>query len=379
MKCSMIVLLLGGLFVFTGGVPVGAQNPARPLPPSTLDFTKLIPAKLPRTVVYRQEGWCLWDPCVIRSDDGTYHLLYSRWPQALGFEAWCTHAEIAWATAKKPEGPYLFRGTVLPARGAGFWDGHSVYNTCIIQHGKQFFLYYTGNHGNAEWRPDRPIAPLSPEWWVQRNNQRIGVAVADHPGGPWRRFDKPLLDVGPEYGQGIIGVPNVLVRPEGTLMLFYKTLAPGPGHFGGGVFHYAATSDNPLGPFQRHPKPMVDKRVLLKTDHPFNFHIDDHFEWRQGDRYYAIVKDHDAPFMTSYGRSLILFESADGFAWGPSRHALVKDFSIEWEDGKRQDFDRLEMPKLLLENGRPRLLSLAAKPAKAQESFLAIIPLNQEQ
>ena len=26
-----------------------------------LDFTKLIPATLPRSAVYRQEGWCLWD------------------------------------------------------------------------------------------------------------------------------------------------------------------------------------------------------------------------------------------------------------------------------------------------------------------------------
>ncbi len=354
------------------------NKPTGSLPPRTLDFGKLIPKTLPYSAVFRQEGWCLWDPCVIPTDDGTYHLLYSRWRHSLGFDAWATHAEIAWATAKRAEGPYEFRGVVLPARGVEFWDGHSVYNTCIIRHGQKFYLYYTGNHGTDTWRADRPIKTSSEEWWAQRNNQRIGVAVADHPGGPWQRFDKPLLDVGPDYGQGITAVPNLLARPDGKLMLFYKTLAPGPGRFGGGVFHYAAMAADPLGPFQRQPKPMVDKRVLLKTDKPFNFHIDDHFEWHQGDRYYAIVKDHDAPFLTPHGRSLVLFDSPDGLDWRPARHALVKDFSITWDDGTRQEFQRLEMPKLLLEEGRPILLSLAAQPVKGQESFLVIIPLNQQ-
>ncbi len=343
-----------------------------------LDFAKWIPSTLPRSAIYRQEGWFLWDPCVARTADGTYHLLYSRWRQSLGFDAWATHAEIAWATAKCAEGPYEFRRVVLPARGGGFWDGHSVYNTCVIRHGGKFYLYYTGNHGSDAWRPDRTIKASSEEWWAQRNRQRIGVAVADHPGGPWERSGQPLLDVGEEFGQGIIAVPNALALPDGGVRLYYKTLAPGPGKFGGGVVHYAATAPGPLGPFRRHPKQMVDKRELLKTDAPFNFHIDDHFEWFQGDRYYAIVKDHDAPFMTPHGRSLVLFESPDGLDWRPSPHALVKDFSIAWDDGSRQDFQRLEMPKLLLENGRPRLLSLAAQPEKSGESFLVIVPLDPQ-
>ena len=30
---------------------------------------------------------------------------------------------------------------------------------------------------------------------IDLNNQRIGVAVADDPHGPWTRFDEPLIDV----------------------------------------------------------------------------------------------------------------------------------------------------------------------------------------
>jgi len=123
----------------------------------------------------------------------------------------------------------------------------------------------------------------------------------------------------------------------------------------------------------------VNKNKLLpEVKKPFVFHIDDHFEWVQHGRYYAIVKDHDAPFLTKYGRSLLLFESPDGRSWKPSKHALVKDFSIRWDDRSKQNFSRLEMPKLLFENDRPKILSLAALPENAGESFLVLVPLKGE-
>lgn len=343
---------------------------------NTLDFMKIVPDKIPYSAVFRQEGFWLWDPCVVRSDDGIYHLLYSRWKKELGFDAWATHAEIAWATSKSAEGPYEFQSVVLPSRGNKYWDGNSVFNTCVIRHKDKYYLYYTGNYGSDSWQPDRVIKLTSEEWWEQRNRQRIGVAVADHPGGPWRRSDKPLIDVGEDFGQGIVAVPNVFVSPKGDVRLFYKTIAPGPGQFGGGVFHYGASSSSPLGPFVRHAKPLVDKRKILNTDKHFNFHVDDHFEWYQDDRYYAIVKDHDTPFMTPHGRSLILLESQDGHDWNISQHSLVKDFIINWEDEMKQNFIRLEMPKLLIERGKPRILSLAALPESKEESFLIMIPLK---
>ena len=363
-------------------VLAAASLPAHPatdaaLPPSTLDFTRLLPDPVPQTAAYREPGYHLWDPSVIRGDDGTYHLYYSRWKSSLGFDAWCTHAEIAWATAPAPEGPYTFRGLALPARGADFWDGHSVFNTNVVRIGTRYFLYYTGNRGTGLWSPERRISTSSEEWWTHRNRQRIGVAVADSPAGPWRRTDQPLLDTGPAFGNTIINVPNLVLKPDGGYRLYYKTLADGPGRFGGGVFHYGADSTSPFGPFVRHPRPLVNKNELMpEVKTRFDFHIDDHFEWLQDDRYYAIVKDHDAPYLTPHGKSLLLFESADGRAWLPSRHSLVTGFTLRWDDGTRQPFQRLEMPKLLLADSRPRLLSLAAFATSGGESFLVNLPLQ---
>jgi hypothetical protein len=346
------------------------------LPPSDLDFQRMVPKTIPRGAAFREPGCHLWDPSVIRGDDGIFHLYYSRWKSSLGFDGWCTHAEIAWATAPAPEGPYTFRAVVLSARGGAFWDGHSVYNTNVVRIGGRYYLYYTGNRGSEHWAPDRAIPSSENEWWIHRNHQRIGVAVADCPAGPWQRFDHPLLDVGPEFGRTIIGVPNLVIKPDGRFRLYYKTLAEGPGRFGGGVFHFGADADSPLGPFVRHPAPLVNKNELLPgVATRFDFHIDDHFEWFGGDRYHAIVKDHDAPYLTPHGKSLLLFDSPDGRTWRPSRHVLVTDFSVRWEDGERQNFQRLEMPKLLFEDGRPRLLSLAALASPDEESFLINLPL----
>ena len=367
------LLLLVGLGVLWGGpAHASAGNSAA----GGLDFTRLIPEALPRSVVFEQPGWCLWDPCVVRGDDGLFYLYYSRWRRALGYDAWCTHAEIAWATSKAPEGPYEFKGVALAQRGGGYWDGHAVYNTCVIRWRGKYYLYYTGNHGTSRWSPSTGIPMASADWWVHRNNQRIGVAVADHPEGPWTRSDTPLIDTGEGFGQTIVNVPNAVVRPDGGVRLYYKTLAPGEGKYGGGVFHYGADGPGPLGPFVRYPEPMVDKNRLMPTVHTrFNFHIDDHFEWIQDGRYYAIVKDHDAPFLTDYGRSLLLFDSADGRTWKPSEHILVKDFTIRWSEGGSQRYSRLEMPKLLIQNGRPVILSLAALPVGEEQSYLVIIPL----
>jgi hypothetical protein len=357
-------------------LPDGIPFPA--VSPINLDFTKLVPKTLPLSAAYRQPGYHLWDQCVVRADDGLCYLYYSRWPTRLGFDGWCTHAEIAYATSRQPDGPYVFQGVALPSRDADSWDGHSVFNTCVIRVEGKYYLYYTGNRGTERWTPDRAIPPDSEEWWTHRDRQRIGVAIAEHPTGPWRRLDKPLIDVGPGFGQTIINVPNMITRPDGGYRMYFKTLGAGPGRFGGGVLHYGADASTPLGPFVRDPEPMVDKNKWMPhVPARFDLHIDDHFEWFQNNRYHAIVKDHDAPFLTRHGRSLLLLESADGRAWRLANHPLVHDFAIAWEDGSQQTFARLEMPKLLLEDGRPTLLSLAGLGEADGESFLVLIPLRR--
>ena len=97
----------------------------------------------------------------------------------------------------------------------------------------------------------------------------------------------------------------------------------------------ASAADRPDGPFTLVGPALTEAK----------FDAEDPYFWydRSRDRYYAIVKDHDAPFLTPHGRSLLLFESPDGRAWKPAKHSLVKNFSIRWNDGTRQKFmDKLK-------------------------------------
>jgi hypothetical protein len=341
----------------------------------SLDFQKLIPDTFERSFIFRLDDYMVWGADMVSTEDGTYHLFFSHWPEDLGFDAWVTHSMIGYATAPKPEGPYSYKGIALPPRGEEYWDGHMTHNPSIVSYRGKYYIYYTGSSG-PDWTPERSFDNKSSKRWRYRMNQRVGVAVADHPSGPWKRFEKPLLDV-PEYGSGIVATPCAMVTPDEKVFLYYKTQKQGVGRFGGGVYHYPSVSNNPLGPFTKVNTPLVDKNKLFPGRH-FNFHIDDHEEWYYEDRFYAIVKDHDAPYLTEYGKILYLLESSDGVNWTPSAHPFVEDRTIIWNDGAEKKYSRLEMPKIYLEKGFPRVLFLAARPVSDSDenSYNIAVPLK---
>lgn len=114
-----------------------------------------------------------------------YETFHSRWPEKAGFEAWVTHSEIAYAVADNPLGPFHHVATVWTCRdGAASWDSDVVHNPAILRHGNRYYLYYMGTRG-PDFDLDQPADEAT--WWTYRNNQRIDVAMADHPAGPWTR------------------------------------------------------------------------------------------------------------------------------------------------------------------------------------------------
>ena len=68
----------------------------------------MIPAKLPRHV-FKMREWNVCTQCVVRGDDGKYHVFFGRWPKSSGFSGWCTHAEVAHAVSDRLLGPYTFK------------------------------------------------------------------------------------------------------------------------------------------------------------------------------------------------------------------------------------------------------------------------------
>lgn len=329
------------------------------------DFTTML-QPVPATAKWMQPDYDVWCGTEVKGDDGKYNLYYSRWPRKLGFSAWVVSSEVAHAVGDTPFGPWVFHDVALPARGANFWDGSCTHNPTVLRVGKKFYLYYMGNYGDGKVRQ-----PLN---WTHRNHQRIGVAVADSPDGPWVRIDKPVLDVSADHDAPdalLTANPSVVQRPDGGFLMVYKAVGlKGKLPFGGPVVHLVATSDSPTGPFLKRPDPIFGMKGV-------GFAAEDPFVWRGPDRYWAIVKDNDGNF-THRGYSLALWNSVDGFTWTLATHRFVASPStVTWADGHVEKLTALERPQLVLENGEPiALLCAAANNPGRGGSFNIQIPLK---
>ena len=205
--------------------------------------------------------------------------------------------------------------------------------------------------------------------WTHRNSQRIGVALADSPDGPWLRFDRPLLEPTPGFHDALCCAnPSVTERFGGGYLMVYKAVDDkGRLPFGGPVSHCVATSESPRGPFEKRPDRIFCKEGVF-------FPAEDPFIWRDDWRYWAIVKDYNGSF-TGNGKSLALFESDDGFDWKPSGNVLVSTLQIRWADGNVQKLQMLERPQLYIEEGRPLVLLCAAMDTNGN-TFNVQIPLE---
>ena len=315
----------------------------------------------------------IWGGSITKGNDGLYHMFYSRWEKNLGW-AWVTHSEIAHAVAESPFGPFKFKDVALEIRDKNLWDGLCTHNPTIHKFGNKYYLYYMGNTGDGKIYGVPGKIDLNP---IHRNNQRIGVAIADSPNGPWKRFDKPIIDVSEDpnaIDALLTSNPSVTKRPDGGYLLVYKAVGKKrKGIWGGPVVHCVATSDSPTGPFVKHDKP-----IFLAEGH--DFPAEDPFIWYEDGKYRAIVKDMHGAF-TDAGRALVLFDSEDGFDWKLAKNPLVSKLEIKWEDGTLQKVAHLERPQVYLENNKPIALVCASDIKDDNgvlHSFNVQIPIKKE-
>lgn len=76
--------------------------------------------------------------------------------------------------------------------------------------------------------------------------------------------------------------------------------------------------------------------------------------------------------------SLVHYDSEDGINWNKAKHFEISERKFTWEDGREQQFDHLERPQVLVEDGRAIALMCAADTIDAnnvRHSFNVQIPL----
>ena len=193
------------------------------------------------------DGYFVWCGTMTKGEDGTYYLYFSFWKKSLGFDAWVTSSKVGYATSKDPFGKFEFCGLAFDgANTENAWDRDCVHNPSVIKHNGKYYMYYMGNYGNGEY-------------WDHRNHQRVGVAVADDPRGPWKRFDTPVIDVSPSGHDSLMtSNPSVTPAPDGKFYMIYKAVENnGKLPKGGAVVCGIAVADDPLGPFTKSDKPIM--------------------------------------------------------------------------------------------------------------------------
>ena len=323
---------------------------------------------IPKSAKFINDSFYTWCGTLIKSHiDQKYHLFYSRWPRKYGMSAWVTSSEVAHAISDSPFGPFQFKDIALPHRGAKYWDGMCTHNPTVHFFNGKYYLYYAGNFGDGKI--------TSPQLnWTHRNNQRIGVAIADDPNGPWKQFNQPIINISKDttsHDAQMVANPSVTQMPDGRFLMVYKAVArKKPQPFGGPVVHLTAIAEKPEGPFIKQNKPIF-------TAENVDFPAEDPFVWYQDNCYYAIVKDMKGAF-TNAGRSLVLFYSLDGLDWKLAKHPLVSTLNIKWKDGTTKKLEALERPQLFFENGKMVAL-LCAVNETLGHSFNVQIPLKQVQ
>lgn len=302
-------------------------------------------------------GYCVWCGSMARTPDGKCHLFISMWESKYGFEmGWIMHSKIGYAIADEPGGKYEFQGIIFEGSGKeNGWDRDSVHNPYVVYHEGMFYLYYSGNYGDGVYS-------------THGKNQKIGIACAADPMGPWTRYDEPLFPA--RVGQGdetMTSNPSVCQMSDGRFIMVYKGSSQQP-PYNGKVSHFVAFSEHPTGPWTRMEQPIFDVDGA-------KFPAEDPCVYKKGEKLYCMLHDNANYYVSDKFRTLIQFESTDGLEWKPAEPFYICSREIEFEEeGKKLHF-RVERPFMYLENDEPKVLFLATLPRRT-EAYSCNIHMN---
>jgi len=349
-------------------LPVMSAAPVRPraIPPQRRPVSfqdRLLPA--PVDGGFRQPGYWIWCGTVVKGGDGQYHHFASRWPRGLPFGPhWLTNSEVVHSVSPTPEGPYRFVGAALPPRGAEYWDGQMTHNPVARRIGEKYVLYYTGTTYRGERpSPGNPTTETSPLKLEAHQGERIGIAIADSPDGPWQRFDKPVLDVRPgTWERHLVSNASPLVMPDGSILLYYKGVEELRKHA-----ISVARATRVEGPYER----LADK--------PFDVGVgaEDPTMWIENGRYHALMLDTDRNVSD---KEIYYATSSDGLHWQTEANPVAIPKTFPWRDGVERRMGSTERPQILVQGGVAThvFIATATTVDGQRETWSQAIPLKPE-
>ncbi len=292
---------------------------------------------------------------------------------------WLLESEIVRATSTKAEGPFEFQEVIFPERGAAWWDGRVTHNPRILEHAGKYYLFYMGStHPFSAMPRDQALKMEDPRVIVARNQKRIGVAVADHPAGPWTRPSEPLFQTRPgHFDSFLLSNPAPVIHADGAVTLIYKSRS----HLGKDK-HYQygpmelglAKASSIFGKYERLDTPLFGPGRFAE--------IEDPFMWLEGNDYHLLAKDMGSSLTGEYHAGAH-FVSKDGIDWKLHENKKIYSREMTWDDGTKQTLGSLERASIYFEDGQPKLLwgAVADGPggfSNATTTWDLVFPINLE-
>lgn len=300
--------------------------------------------------ILEEEGYYVWCNSPIYGDDGKVHVFYSRWPEKYGMGGWIHKSEIAHAVADSAESQFRYLETVLAPRD-GYFDATTCHNPHIQKVDDLYCLFYMGNSNG------------------KTNTKRIGLATSDSLNGPWKRPDKPLLEVGEAgaWDDHCTTNPAFIKHPNGEYWLYYKSWntkeyedAAGQ-RIRGNRKYGLAIAKSVTGPYLKYEKnPVIDFSYLGNIEQ-----LEDAYVWYENGKFWLIARDMGF-FNHNYG---LIFQSEDGINWSQPEVAYYETDHYFQQPPKPKHlsrYGRLERPQILMKDGKPEYLFTTTQGGKYQ-------------
>ncbi len=311
--------------------------------------------------IFRDSNYHNWCSSIIKGEDGKYHLIYSRWKRDYTFYAWLTHSTIAHAVADKPEGPYKYVNTLIDFESEEIKAGELItaHNPKIKYFEGKYYLYFASTTldrdiSNEELIETARTGYSHANWGPMRVNQRTYVASSASLDEPFKVTNEVLIEPSGPITTLTVN-PAITQGHDKRYYLITKGDKPGTTKFERN--QAIAISEHPDRDFVMQAKPVIQEwdteDMSLFYDQATKY-------------YYAIFHAH-----TYIG----IMTSSDGINWEKANDFEVMKKEIKRTDGKPSIMpDRMERPFLFVEDGEPRVLSLAVK--KGDDAYIVFVPLK---
>lgn len=335
---------------------------------------------------FRMAAYHVWGSQVVFDEaSALFHMLASIYPVALPFyTSWLYCAQIAHATSPTALGPFAFQSIVLPYGAADAWD-RSVMNPKILRAPREdsvWLLYYVGSSYDGP-TPGGAV-PLPVNQSAAQASQRVGLATAPSPSGPYTRYSgAPVLLPRPGMWDSRMTTNPAVVAFGGTstaLLMVYKASSPaGAGSAQTRVCLGVAIAASWQAPFERIG---AGDPILPCPDN--SFYSEDPTVWRDARTgfFHLVFKDF-AGHWTRDGYSGAHAISVDGIAWKLTTPALAYTTRHRWSDGVTRVQAAQERAQVLLDDGpggdgAPLAMFFATSTALngSQEFFNMAMPLR---